>query len=154
MDVIDRKILALYQHDTRRIAASIGEKVGLSAAAVQRRLKRLRANGTIAAEVAVLDNVAAGRPITCLVSIVLGSSTAQIDKFTRRIRGQPDVQQCYHVTGSIDVLIIVTAENMGSYRAFARAWLETPQVARYETHVVLDRVKIGLSVPLLKNLKE
>jgi Lrp/AsnC family transcriptional regulator, leucine-responsive regulatory protein len=154
MDIIDRKILALYQHDTRRIAASIGEKVGLSAAAVQRRLKRLRANGTIAAEVAVLDNVAAGRPITCLVSIVLGSSTAQIDKFTRRMRGQPDVQQCYHVTGSIDVLLIVTAENMESYRAFARTWLETPQVVRYDTHVVLDRVKIGLSVPLLKNLKE
>ena len=35
MDVIDRKILALYQHDTRRTAASIGEKVGLSAASVQ-----------------------------------------------------------------------------------------------------------------------
>jgi Lrp/AsnC family leucine-responsive transcriptional regulator len=54
MDVIDRKILALYQHDTRRIAASIGEKVRLSAT-VQRRLKRLRAEGTIAAEIAVLD---------------------------------------------------------------------------------------------------
>jgi Lrp/AsnC family leucine-responsive transcriptional regulator len=154
MDVIDRKILALYQHDTRRTAASIGEKVGLSAASVQRRLKRLRTDGTIAAEIAVLDNVAAGRAITCLVSIVLGSSTAQIDKFTRRMRGHPDVQQCYHVTGSIDVLLIVTAENMEAYRAFARTWLETSQVARYETHVVLDRVKIGLSVPLMRGPKE
>ena len=42
MDRIDRKILALYQSDTRRIAESIGGEVGLSAAAVQRRLKRLR----------------------------------------------------------------------------------------------------------------
>jgi len=154
MDVIDKKILALYQHNTRRVAASIGERVGLSAAAVQRRLKRLRADGTIAAEIAVLDNVAVGRPITCLVSIVLGSSAAQIDKFTRRMRGQPDVQQCYHVTGSIDVLLIVTAENMEAYRSFARIWLETSQVARYETHVVLDHVKIGLSVPLVKGHKE
>jgi Lrp/AsnC family leucine-responsive transcriptional regulator len=154
MDVIDKKILALYQHNTRRVAASIGERVGLSAAAVQRRLKRLRAEGTIAAEIAVLDNVAVGRPITCLVSIVLGSSAAQIDKFTRRMRGQPDVQQCYHVTGSIDVLLIVTAENMEAYRSFARIWLETSQVARYETHVVLDHVKIGLSVPLVKGHKE
>jgi len=32
-----------------------GEEVGLSAAAVQRRLKRLRAHGVIAAETAVLD---------------------------------------------------------------------------------------------------
>jgi DNA-binding Lrp family transcriptional regulator len=36
VDRIDRKILGLYQHDTRRIAESIGAEVGLSAAAVQR----------------------------------------------------------------------------------------------------------------------
>jgi Lrp/AsnC family transcriptional regulator, leucine-responsive regulatory protein len=154
MDDVDRKILALYQYDTRRIAASIGEAVGLSAAAVQRRLKRLRAEGTIAAEIAVLDNAAVGRPITCLVSIALGSSAAHIDKFTRRMRAQGDVQQCYHVTGSVDVLLIVTAENMEAYRAFARTWLETPQVARYETHVVLERVKVGLSVPLLTHRRD
>jgi Lrp/AsnC family transcriptional regulator, leucine-responsive regulatory protein len=58
MDAIDRKIFALYQHDTRRVAASIGAEVGLSAAAVQRRLKRLKSNGTIATEIAVLNNVA------------------------------------------------------------------------------------------------
>lgn len=154
MDDIDRKILALYQHDTRRVAASIGEEVGLSAAAVQRRLKRLRAEGIIAAEIAVLNNSAVGRPITCLVSIALGSSAAHIDRFTRRMRAQRDVQQCYHITGSSDVLLIVTAESMEAYRAFARTWLETPQVARYETHVVLDRVKVGLSVPLLNDRKE
>jgi Lrp/AsnC family transcriptional regulator, leucine-responsive regulatory protein len=148
MDAIDRKILALYQHDTRLVAASIGAEVGLSAAAVQRRLKRLRDSGTIAAEIAILDNVAAGRPITCIVSVTLGSRAAEIDRFTRRIRGQSDVQQCYHVTGSIDVLLVVTAESMEAYREFARTWLETSQVARYETHVVLDRVKVGLSLSL------
>jgi Lrp/AsnC family transcriptional regulator, leucine-responsive regulatory protein len=151
MDDIDRKILALYQCDTRRIAASIGEEVGLSAAAVQRRLKRLRAEGTITAEIAVLDNAIVGRPITCVVNIVLGSSAAQIDRFTRKMRTQRDVQQCYHVTGSVDVVLIVTAQSMEAYRSFARTWLETPQVARYETHVVLDRIKVGLSVPLFRD---
>jgi Lrp/AsnC family leucine-responsive transcriptional regulator len=154
MDTLDGKILALYQHDSRRVAASIGAEVGLSAAAVQRRLKRLRGNGTIAAEIAVLDNVAAGRPITCIVSVTLGSRAADIDRFARRIRGQADVQQCYHVTGSIDFLLIVTAESMEAYRSFVRTWLETPQVARYETHVVLDRVKVGLSLPIAEDRKD
>jgi DNA-binding Lrp family transcriptional regulator len=153
MDAIDRKILALYQHDTRRVAASIGAEVGLSAAAVQRRLKRLRSNGTIATEIAVLNNVAVGRPITCLVSIVLASSAAQIDKFTRRMRDLAEVQQCYHVTGSSDIFLVVTAESMEDYRAFARTRLEIPQVARYETHVVLDRAKVGLSLPTGKSRK-
>lgn len=146
MDAIDRKILALYQHDTRRVAASIGGEVGLSAAAVQRRLKRLRSNGTIAAEIAVLNNVAVGRPITCLVGVELATNAAQIDRFTRRMRDLAEVQQCYHVTGSLDIFLIVTAESMETYRAFARTRLEIPQVARYETHVVLERVKLGLSL--------
>jgi len=150
MDAIDRKILTLYQHDTRRVAASIGAEVGLSAAAVQRRLKRLRSNGTIAAEIAVLNNVAAGRPITCLVSIELATNAAQIDRFTRRMRDLAEVQQCYHVTGSSDIFLIVTTESMEAYRAFARTRLEIPQVARYETHVVLDRVKVGLSLSVGK----
>jgi len=70
------------------------------------------------------------------------------------MRGQADVQQCYHVTGSIDILLVVTAEGMAGYRAFARNWLETSQVARYETHVVLDRVKVGLSLPMLGDRKD
>ena len=87
-----------------------------------------------------------GRPITCLVGIEVATNAAQIDKFTRRMRDLVEVQQCYHVTGSSDVFLVVTAESMEAYRAFARARLEIPQVAGYETHVVLDRVKVGLSL--------
>jgi len=148
MDQIDRKILALYQHDTRRIAESIGAEVGLSAAAVQRRLKRLRADRIIGSEVAVLDNKAIGVPITCIVSISLAASAAHIDRFKRQMRTKPEVQQCYHVTGSTDLILVVTAESMEAYGAFAREGFETSQVARYETHVVLDRVKVGLSFPV------
>ncbi len=148
MDSIDRKILALYQDDTRRIAGSIGSKVGLSAAAVQRRLKRLRSDGTIVAEVAVLDNRAMGVPIACIVTVSLASGAAQIDRFKRQIKAHPEVQQCYHVTGSTDFVLVVTAASMEEYGVFARDWFETPHVARYETHVVLDRVKAGLALPI------
>lgn len=149
MDRIDRKILALYQHDTRRIADSIGAEVGLSAAAVQRRLKRLRADGVIAAEVALLDNKRVGVPITCVVALSAAGAPSQLDRFKRQMRERSEVQQCYHVTGSTDFILVVTAQSMEAYGAFARTWFETGQnVARYETHVVLDRVKAGLSLPV------
>ena len=73
MDRTDRKILALYQSDTRRIAESIGAEVGLSAAAVQRRLKRLRMEGAIRNEIAVLDARAAGVPVLCVVLLTMAS---------------------------------------------------------------------------------
>jgi Lrp/AsnC family leucine-responsive transcriptional regulator len=153
VDGIDRKILALYQHDTRRIAESIGEEVGLSAAAVQRRLKRLRADGTIAAEIAVLDKRAIGPSIiTCIVTLSMAPAPApgmHLDRFRRQMIDHPMVQQCYHVTGTSDFIVIVIAESMESYGAFVRRWFESNEiVTRYDTHVALERVKVGLSLPI------
>jgi Lrp/AsnC family transcriptional regulator, leucine-responsive regulatory protein len=152
VDKIDRKILGLYQHDTRRIAESIGAAVGLSAAAVQRRLKRLRQEGVIAAEIAVLDKEAMGESIvTCIVTLSMASAPAPIahlDRFRRQMIDHPMVQQCYHVTGTSDFIVVVIAKSMEAYGTFARRWFESNrQVTRYDTHVALERVKVGLSFP-------
>jgi Lrp/AsnC family leucine-responsive transcriptional regulator len=153
VDGIDRRILALYQHDTRRIAASIGAEVGLSAAAVQRRLKRLRADGTIAAEIAVLDKRVIGPSIiTCIVTLSMASAPApgkHLDGFRRQMVEHPMVQQCYHVTGTSDFIVIVIADGMESYGAFVRRWFESNEhVIRFDTHVALERVKVGLALPI------
>ena len=152
MDRIDRKILAHYQNDTRRIAASIGSDVGLSAAAVQRRIKRLRASGAIRAEVAVLDPRSVGVFVTCIVLLTMVSRpgpSRHLARFKRDMTRLHDVQQCYHVTGTSDIVLVVTAFSMEDYGAFARQWFEgNDDVTRYETLVVLDRVKVGLSVPV------
>jgi Lrp/AsnC family transcriptional regulator, leucine-responsive regulatory protein len=149
MDRIDRKILALYQADTRRIAESIGAEVGLSAAAVQRRLKRLRDKGVNRANIAVLDGAAVGAPITCIVTLSMASAPHELDSFKRAIRAEPEVQQCYQVTGGHDFVLVIAIGSMEAYGSFARRWFEgNAHVLRYETSVVLDRVKIGLSVPV------
>ena len=149
MDHLDGKILELFQHDTRRTAASIGAKVGLSAAAVQRRLKRLRETGVIRAEVAVLNGVAVGASITCIVTLAARSPPSQLDRFKKQLCALPRVQQCCHVTGSDDLVLVVTSTSMEEYGQFMRAHLESSQlIHRYETLVVLDRVKVGLSLPI------
>jgi DNA-binding Lrp family transcriptional regulator len=161
MDKLDRKILELYQHDTRRIAASIGTEVGLSAAAIsggnsaaaiQRRLKSLRAAGAIRAEIAQLDPGILGVRITCIVTVSMAPSAAahrQLDRFKRSMAAAPQVQQCYHVTGTMDFVIILMVPTMEEYASFARRCFESDKsVARFDTHVVLDRVKTGLSIPI------
>lgn len=152
MDRIDRKILALFQHDTRRIADSIGAEVGLSAAAVQRRLKRLRQTGAIRSEITLLDGRVVGVPITCIVLLTMVSRPApavSLEGFRRRMRDLPNVQQCYQVTGPSDMVMVVCTGSMEEYGEFARKWFESSEdVARYETLVVVDRVKVGLSLPV------
>jgi len=152
VDRIDRKILALYQNDTRRIAESIGRDVGLSAAAVQRRIKRMREDGIIKSEVAVVDPRAVGVLITCIVLLTMVSRPgpgAHLSRFKREMTKLANVQQCYHVTGTCDMVVAVTAASMEDYGEFAHRWFETSDsVMRYETLVVLDRVKAGLSLPI------
>lgn len=152
MDKLDRRILELYQHDTRRIAASIGTEVGLSAAAIQRRLKSLRASGAIRAEIAQLDPGILGVRITCIVTVSMAPSAAshrQLDRFKRSMAAAPQVQQCYHVTGTMDFVVILMVPTMEDYASFARRCFESDKsVARFDTHVVLDRVKTGLSIPI------
>jgi DNA-binding Lrp family transcriptional regulator len=152
VDRIDRKILALYQNDTRRVAKSIGEEVGLSAAAVQRRLKALRASGGIRADIALLDAKTVGPFVTCIVALTMVAGPAprrQLDRFKRDMLATAEVQQCYHVTGTMDFVLIVIAAGMEEFAAFSRKWFEGNEcVARFETHVVLDSVKVGLTLPI------
>jgi Lrp/AsnC family leucine-responsive transcriptional regulator len=150
LDAFDTRLLALVQEDARRSTEALAHLVGLSPAAVQRRLKRLREEGVIAATVAVLAPAAVGRPMTFVVEVSMERERADLmDAFKRQVRTTPEVQQCYYVTGDTDFLMVVTARDMADYEAFTRrAFFGNPNIRRFRTSVVMDRVKVGLSVPV------
>lgn len=150
LDELDRKILARYQRDTRLAAHAIGAAMGLSVAAVQRRLKRMRESGVIEAEVARVAPAAVGYPVTCVVGVDLDrEGAADLDHFRRRITGYAEVQQCYYVTGSADFMLVVLARDLAGYEAWTRdALLADGNVRSFTTHVVLDRVLAGSAVPI------
>jgi DNA-binding Lrp family transcriptional regulator len=150
LDDFDLRILARYQRDTQVPARAIGQAVGLSTAAVQRRLKRLRAIGVILREVAEVAPSAVGLPVTCVVAVDLDRERASdLDRFKRKMLGLPEVQQCYYVTGQTDFVLLVLVATMEAYEAFTRrALLDDDNVKSFTTSVVLDRVKTGVAVPL------
>jgi len=150
LDDLDRKILALYQDDTRVPAQTIGEAVGLSAAAVQRRLKRMRETGIIEAEVAQLSPRALGYGVTCIVSVELerdgGPDLARLKK---RLMKSHHVQQCYFVTGETDFVLIVLAKDMEDYEAFTKDHLrDDPNIRSFTTYITLERLKVGMRTPV------
>ena len=103
LDTLDRQILALYQRDTRVPSEQIGEQVGLSAAAVQRRLKRLRESGVIVAETASLDCRQLGLGLTAIVHVDLIDESARATRaFRDKVTARGEVQQCYGVAGAAD----------------------------------------------------
>jgi Lrp/AsnC family transcriptional regulator, leucine-responsive regulatory protein len=150
IDALDRRILARYQFDTKLAAADIGNEIGLSAAAVQRRIKRMREIGVIRAEIADIDPTKVGLPVTVIVHVDIERETlAHIDAFKALVRARPEVQQCWYTTGITDFILVVRVESMAAYEQFTRdALVGLDNVARFTSYVVLGEVKAGLGLQL------
>ena len=150
LDDFDREILRRLQVDARATGEAIGAAVFLSAAAVQRRIKRLRQIGVITGEVAVVDPLAVGQAMSFVVAVELERERADVlEAFRNTVRADPNVQQCYYVTGAADFILIVTTRDMADFEAFTRRVLfDNPNIRRFTTSVVMSRDKVGLTVPV------
>jgi DNA-binding Lrp family transcriptional regulator len=150
LDDFDREILRWVQRDARVTGEEIGAHIGLSAAAVQRRLKQLRKVGVITAEVAVVDPSAVGQTMTFIVGVELERERVDmLDAFRGAARADPNVQQCYYVTGEADFVLVVTAKDMDDFEVFTRRLLfDNANIRRFTTQVVMARDKVGSSVPV------
>ena len=102
------------------------------------------------ADISVVSPEAAGWPMTFVVEVALERERIDLlDAFRKTMLRHDEVQQCYYVTGDVDFILIVHAQDMRAYEAFSRRiFSENPNIRRYATHVVVDRVKVGLRVPL------
>jgi len=150
MDSFDVKLLSLIQQNNRLTAENLSAEVGLSPTACQKRLKKLRDNGTIAADISVLSRNAVGRRITLIVEVTMERERPEfLDQFKKTMLATPEVMQCYYVTGNADFILILTAKDMKDYEDFTRRFFfQNSNVQRFHTNVVMDDVKVGLSVPI------
>ncbi len=148
VDAFDRRILATYQLDTRVSAQVIGDAVGLSAAAVQRRIKRMRGENVITAEIAAVNPDAVGLPVTVVVHVDIERETSRhIDAFKAAMAMRPEVQQCWYTTGLTDFILVVRVASMAAYEKFTReALVSQDNVAKFTSYVVLAEVKAGLAL--------
>ncbi len=150
IDNFDRRILEIVQQSNRTTSDQIAEQVGLSPAAVQRRLKRMREQRVIQADIAVVNPRSIGRAMTFVVQVSLERERADLmDAFKKEMRNNQAVQQCYYVTGSSDFILVVTATDMEGYDRFTReSFFDNPNIRSFQTNVVMDAVKVGLSIPV------
>ena len=150
LDKIDRRILAVVQKDARRPAEMIGADVGLSASAVQRRMARMREEGIITAEVAVVDPMSVGHPLTMIVDVEVERERPELLASLKQwIAAQPFIQEAWYVTGAGDYVLIVIARDVDDFEAaMQRMIAENANVRRFHTRVALSTLKRGLLVPM------
>jgi DNA-binding Lrp family transcriptional regulator len=150
LDELDRKLLDLLQSDAARPLHELGELVGLSASAVQRRLSRYRSGGVIDRQVAVLNPDVMPGTVHACVLVTLERETKKLHAaFRQRLLAATEVQQCYDLAGAWDYLLIVAASSMPRCReVIDELLLDAPNVKRYETLFIFGPIKRGLNIPL------
>jgi DNA-binding Lrp family transcriptional regulator len=148
LDDFDHRLLALLQRDATSTLAELGDAIGLSPSAVQRRIARYRRHGLLR-QVAVLDRAALRA--TTLVAVLVPMERATLRSqgaYRARLRAAPEVQQCYAIAGEWDYLVLLVASSVTHYRETAeRLFVDEGNVKRYETRMVFDVVKHGLELP-------
>lgn len=150
LDRFDLAILDILQTDNTTPQRAIAQAVNLSAPAVQRRIQRLKDSGVIRANVAVLDPVRVGKPLTIVLEVHLENERPDRTAPLRaRIAAEAAVQQCYAVTGEADYLLVVNVASMEDYEALTQRLFEgDDNIKRFRTSVALASLKTGLRVPL------
>ena len=148
LDDFDHRLLALLQDDASRTLTALGEAVGLSPSAVQRRLVRYRGHGLLQ-QVAVLDTESFPSVVLVAVWVTMErESVRMLNAFYARMRAAPEVQQCYQIAGEWDYLVIMATTSVAAYREAAeRLFKSDGNVRRYETRLVFETVKRGLQLP-------
>lgn len=143
LDPLDLALLDLVQRDNQVPARVLAERTGgLSESAALRRLRRLRRNGVIAADVSVVRPAAVGLPLTVIALVSLErEGTQALDAFARRVRAQLEVRHCWYVTGEADWVLVMRLASMEAYEALTRElFLADPNVRGFRTLVAMREV--------------
>lgn len=154
LDKLDRSILASLQANGRETCEAIGERIGLSASAVLRRIKRMEEEGVIERYVALLRPELLGLGLVAYVNVRLekqaeGVKRNPMDVFRASVQGWPEVVECVALTGEMDYLLRLVVADMGAYSRFMMdTLLRHPSVQDCKTSFVMDRLKATTAYPL------
>jgi Lrp/AsnC family transcriptional regulator len=150
LDEFDRRIMVLMQDDASRSTAEIAELVGMSQSPCWRRIQRLKDEGYISRQVAIVDRrkVGLNAQVFALVKLTM-HGRQNLDEFADRIRGYPEVLECHVLMGAFDFLIRVVAADIDAYHSFFFEKLSRlPGVQEVNSVISLSEIKSTTALPL------
>jgi Lrp/AsnC family leucine-responsive transcriptional regulator len=145
LDQRDHKILRALQADGRVSWVALAERVNLSATACQRRVQAMLDKGVIDGFAARIDPEALGYEVEAYVSVYVDRQDVELaQEFRDSIRNYPEVRTCRMMTGQVDYLLRVVANDLKSFGRFMEEKiLRMPGVKDASSSIVLDRIKTG-----------
>jgi DNA-binding Lrp family transcriptional regulator len=138
MDSFDQKILQALSENARQSVSSIAEQVNLSRSAVSERIKRMEDSGEIQGY-RVMRRKSEDALILVWFELrhSMRAEAGFCDKIVQFIRTLEGIQECYAISGDLDMLIKAEASSMQALEQLRAQLDQFPGVKQLITHVVL-----------------
>lgn len=154
LDRLDRAILQSLQTDARETHEALGARIGLSASAVLRRIRKLEDAGVVQRYVALLRPESLGLGLRAYVNVRLEKRAEHakrnpMDAFRASVQTWPEVVECVALTGEMDFLLHLVLADMAAYARFMTdTLLRHSSVQDCKTSFVMERVKATTALPI------
>lgn len=150
LDAIDRRILTHLQRDATISHAELATRVGASSASCWRRIKAMEAAGILIGTVRLANPEKLGRGVNVLCSVkVVSQLHASSIAFEDFCRNQPEIVECYSMSGDSDYLLRIVARDVAGYNDFLMSrMLKHPAVASAASHFALETIKFTTALPV------
>ncbi|MFO1107040.1 MAG: Lrp/AsnC family transcriptional regulator [Amaricoccus sp.] len=149
LDDLDRNILSLLQQDASLSLDEIARRVGASKTPVWNRIRRLKAQGVIKAEVALLDAEKLGLESCFFVLIRTSEHDADwLERFLRAVQSRPEVIEAHRLAGDIDYILKVQVTNARAYDAFYRALIKEVSIFNVTSSLSMEVIKSTTILPI------
>ena len=152
MDTLDKTdilILKALQENGRITVKGLALKVHLSPTPVFERMHRLEKEGYIQRYTAVLSPSKLGRGFVVFCSVKLRRMGKEIaHDFVSRVKGIPEVAECYNISGDSDYLLKIYAPDMKYYNDFLINTLGAiDSLGSIQSWFVMDEIKNSYGLP-------
>mgnify|MGYP000261096859 CR=1 FL=1 len=152
LNSIDKRIIAALGQEGRLSYEELGSKVGLSASATLRRVRRLEEAGVLAGYVALVRARAIGLALTAYIQVRMakpaGSSKSDpLALFAAAVQGWDEVVECTALTGEMDLLLKVVVVDMDHFSRFImETLLKHSSVQDCKTSFVMKPLKSNVTL--------
>ena len=149
LDAIDRTLLRLLQHDAETPMAQLAEAASLSPTPCWRRIQRLKADGLIARQVALLDARRLNVGVTVFVSVRAGAhSPAWLERFSAATRAIDEIVGVWRMSGEVDYLLRVVVPDIAAYDAVYQRLIRAVELLDVRSSFAMEEIKSSTALPL------
>jgi DNA-binding Lrp family transcriptional regulator len=138
LDKIDGHILQILREDSRLAFVDIASKVGLSEAAVRRRVSNLVKEGTIKRFTVDVEEPQTATSAITYVSVSPSSPTADVSKKLKSVKG---VETIYETTGAFDIAAIIRGASISEVNKSVEEIRRLGGVLKTETTIILRTIR-------------